>query len=126
MLIVGDHIAAVGMHLAAPSGVTVIDSRGMIVLPGFVDTHDHLWQSLIRGCATDADLTGWLSRCTFPLRTTPFSEADAYAGVRLSTTGLIETGVTTVVDWSAPFGPPFIRGNVRGLTDAQLRFALEA
>ena len=68
-------------------------------------------------------LTGGLSRCTFPLRTTPFSEADAYAGVRLSTTGLIETGVTTVVDWSAPFGPPFIRGNVRGLTDAQLRFA---
>ena len=123
VLIVGDHIAAVGMHLAAPSGVTVIDSRGMIVMPGFVDTHDHLWPSLIRGCATDEDLTGWLSRCTFPLRTTPFSEADAYAGVRLSTAGLIETGVTTVVDWSAPFGPPFIRGNVRGLTGAQLRFA---
>src|SRR5690349_5716370 len=53
VLIVGDHIAAVGVHLVAPSGVTVIDSRGMIVMPGFVDTHDHLWQSLIRGCATD-------------------------------------------------------------------------
>ena len=123
VLIVGNHIAAVGVHLAAPSGVTVIDSRGMIVMPGFVDTHDHLWQSLIRGCATDEDLTGWLSRCTFPLRTNPFSEADSYAGVRLSTAGLIDTGVTTVVDWSAPFGPPFIRGNVRGLTDAQMRFA---
>jgi len=31
--------------------------------------------------------------------------------------------VTTVVDWSAPFGTPFIRGNVRGLTDSKMRFA---
>src|SRR5438874_1883499 len=112
VLLVGDHIAAVGVHLSAPSGVHVIDGRGMIVMPGFVDTHDHLWQSLIRGCATDDDLNGWLSRCTSSLSTHPVSEADAYAGVRLSTAGLIETGVTTVVDWSAPFGTPFIRGNV--------------
>jgi 5-methylthioadenosine/S-adenosylhomocysteine deaminase len=123
VLIVGDHIAAVGVNLLAPSGGHVIDGHGMIVMPGFVDTHDHLWQSLIRGCATDDDLNGWLSRCTSSLRTNPFSEADAYAGVRLSTAGLIETGVTTVVDWSAPFGTPFIRGNVRALTDAKMRFA---
>jgi len=81
VLIVGDHIAAVGVNLAAPSGVNVIDGRGMIVMPGFVDTHDHLWQSLIRGCAADDDLNGWLSRCTFPLSTNPFSEADSYAAV---------------------------------------------
>src|SRR5262244_3859922 len=122
VLIVGDHIAAVGMHLAAPSGVTVIDSRGMIVMPGFVDTHDHLWQSLIRDCATDEDLTGWLSRCTFPLGTTPFSETDAYVGVRLSTTGLIDTGVTTAVDFSHAFNPGFVRGNLRALTDSKMRF----
>jgi 5-methylthioadenosine/S-adenosylhomocysteine deaminase len=101
VLIVGDRIAAVGANLAGPDGVRIIDGRGTIVMPGFVDTHDHLWQSLIRGCAA----------------------ADAYAGVRLSTAGLIETGVTTVVDWSAPFGTPFIRGNVRGLVDSKMRFA---
>jgi 5-methylthioadenosine/S-adenosylhomocysteine deaminase len=122
VLIVGERIAAVGVRLAAPSGVHVIDGRGMIVMPGFVDTHDHLWQSLIRGCAADDDLLGWLSRCTFPLSGN-ISEADTYAGVRLSAAGLIETGVTTVVDWSAPFGTPFIRGNVRGLIDAKMRFA---
>ena len=70
MLIEDDEIAAVGVNLSPPSGVTVIDGRGMIVMPGFVDTHDHLWQSLIRGCAADDDLNGWLSRCTFPLSTT--------------------------------------------------------
>ena len=91
-------------------------------MPGFVDTHDHLWQSLIRGCAADDDLNGWLNRCVFPLNTSPFSETDTYAGVRLSTTGLIDTGVTTVVDWSHAFNPGFVRGNLRALTDSKMRF----
>ena len=92
VLIVGDQIAAVRANLAAPpSGCTVIDGRGMIVMPGFVDTHDHLWQSLIRGCATDGDR----QRLVRPMRISAhaqyqFSESDAYAAVRLSTTGLIE------------------------------------
>jgi 5-methylthioadenosine/S-adenosylhomocysteine deaminase len=123
VLIEGDRIAAVGVNLSAPSGVSVIDSRGMIVMPGFVDTHDHLWQSLIRGCAADGDLLVWLRRCVFPLRENPISESDAYAAVRLSTTGLITTGVTTVVDWSHAFNPDFVRGNLRALNDSGLRYA---
>jgi 5-methylthioadenosine/S-adenosylhomocysteine deaminase len=123
VLIIGDHIAAV-RDLGRPlAGVRVIDGRGMIVMPGFVDTHDHLWQSIIRGCAADGDLLVWLGRCVFPLRTPLFSESDAYAAVRLSTTGLINTGVTTVVDWSHAFNPDFVRGNLRALNDSGLRYA---
>jgi 5-methylthioadenosine/S-adenosylhomocysteine deaminase len=103
VLIEGDRIAAVGVKLSAPSGVSVIDSRGMIVMPGFVDTHDLLWQSLIRGCAADGDLLVWLRRCVFPLRENPISESDAYAAVQHHS--LIITGVTTVVDWSHAFNP---------------------
>ena len=58
-----------------------------------------------------------------PHRTNPFSEADAYAAVRLSTAGLINTGVTTVVDWSHAFNPDFVRGNLRALNDSGLRYA---
>jgi 5-methylthioadenosine/S-adenosylhomocysteine deaminase len=124
VLIVGDHIAAVGDLGHHPfAGVRVIDGRGMIVMPGFVDTHDHLWQSIIRGCAADGDLLVWLGRCVRPLRTPLFSESDAYAAVRLSTTGLINTGVTTVVDWSHAFNPDFVRGNLRALNDSGLRYA---
>src|SRR5215831_8660204 len=123
VLIVGDQIAAVGVNLSAPSGVNVIDGRGMIVMPGFVDTHDHLWQCLIRGCATDASLFGWLGRCVFPLSTSPINEADGYAGTRLAATGLINTGVTTVVDWNHNFNFGFARGSLRALNDSHLRYA---
>src|SRR5262245_32859517 len=53
VLIRDDTIAAVGENLPQPSGTSVIDGRGMIVMPGFVDTHDHTLQSLIRGCGVD-------------------------------------------------------------------------
>jgi 5-methylthioadenosine/S-adenosylhomocysteine deaminase len=122
VLMVGDHIQAVGHNLSA-HGAKVIDGTGKIVMPGFVDTHDHLWQSLIRGCATDENVNGWLVRCVFPFNTAPFTEFDAYAGVRLSTTGLIDTGVTTVVDWSHSFNPGFVRGNLRALNDSGMRYA---
>src|SRR5262245_32720311 len=122
VLIVGDQIAAVGVNLATPPGVNVIDGRGMIVMPGFVETHDDMGTRLIQGCAADDDLNGWLNRCVFPLNTSPFSETDAYAGVHLSTTGLIDAGVTTAVDWSHAFNPGFVRGNLRALTDSKMRF----
>jgi 5-methylthioadenosine/S-adenosylhomocysteine deaminase len=117
----GDKIKEVGRNLNGV-GAQVVDATGKIVLPGFVDTHDHLWQSLIRGCATDEDLNGWLAACVFPLAGFNFSAADAYAGVRLSTLDLIRTGVTTTVDWSHAFTPGFVRGNIQALSDSGLRF----
>ena len=123
VLIVGNKIQAVGHGLSA-GNAQVIDGRGKIVMPGFIDTHDHLWQSLIRGCAADENVNGWLVRCVFPFNTSPFSEFDAYSGVRLSTSGLLNTGVTTVVDWSHNFNAGFMRGNLRALRDSGMRFAV--
>jgi 5-methylthioadenosine/S-adenosylhomocysteine deaminase len=121
VLIDGDHIEAVGTRLSA-AGAKVLDGRGKIVMPGFVDLHTHLWQSLIRGCATDKELNGWLGGCVLPLQGSPVSGADAYAGARLSTLDAISTGVTTVTDWSHAFNPDFARGNLKALTDSKQRF----
>lgn len=121
ILFEGDRIQAIGPNLHG-SGAQVVDASGKIVLPGFVDTHNHLWQSLIRGCATDGDLNSWLAVCVFPLFGFNFSDADAYAGVRLSTLDLISTGITTTVDWSHAFTPAFVRGNIQALSDSGLRF----
>jgi 5-methylthioadenosine/S-adenosylhomocysteine deaminase len=121
VLLSGETIAAIGTQLS-DGGADVIDATGKFVMPGFVDTHNHLWQSLIRGCGTAQDLNGWLAACVFPLFGFNFSEAEAYAGVRLSTLDLISTGVTTTVDFSHAFTPTFVRGNIRGLNDSGLRF----
>ncbi|GAB2847565.1 amidohydrolase family protein [Lentzea nigeriaca] len=121
VLIEGDHVASVGKGMSA-AGAKVIDGKGKIVMPGFVDLHTHLWQSLIRGCATDKELNGWLNGCVLPLRGSPVDGTDAYAGTRLSTLDSISTGVTTVTDWSHAFNPDFARGNLRALTDSKQRF----
>ena len=124
VLMVEDTIAAVGVNLPQPSGTAVIDGRGMIVMPGFVDTHDHTLQSLIRGCGVDDNVVGWLERCPGGIRRAAATESEIYAAVRLSTAGLIATGVTTVVDWPGRFDTPVVRGNVRALVDSQMRFAV--
>src|SRR5205807_2243945 len=59
VLIEDDRILAVGQRLPA-DGATVIDATDRIVLPGFVDTHRHLWQTALRGLAVDADLGRYL------------------------------------------------------------------
>jgi 5-methylthioadenosine/S-adenosylhomocysteine deaminase len=50
VLIDGDRIAAVGVGLPA-EGADVIDGENRIVLPGFADTHRHMWAAMLRGCA---------------------------------------------------------------------------
>ena len=83
VLIVDDEIAAVGVNLPKPSGTSVIDGRGMIVMPGFVDTHEHAMQSIIRGCAADDTVVGWLARCTSGIRAADPTESEMYAAARL-------------------------------------------
>src|SRR5262249_51151177 len=85
VLMVDDVIAAVGVNLPEPSGTAVLDGREMIVMPGFVDTHDHTLQSLIRGCAAEADVVDWLVRCPGGIRAAVPTEDEIYAAVRLST-----------------------------------------
>jgi 5-methylthioadenosine/S-adenosylhomocysteine deaminase len=122
ILLEGDRIARIGRGLNA-QGAQVVDATGRIVLPGFVDTHDHLHQSLIRGCGTDQDLNGWVKACIAPLSRFEWRPDDVYRGIRLSTLDLISTGVTTVVDWSHAVTRRFAEENVRALGDSGLRFA---
>jgi len=123
ILLDGDKIAEVGKNLQE-NDAYVVDAAGKIVMPGFIDVHNHLWQSLIRGCGTDKNLIGWLDTCVLPLFNPDIAitETEAYAGVRLSTLDLISTGVTTTVDWSHAFTSQFVRGNIRALSDSGLRF----
>ena len=55
VLIEGSKIAAVGPNLEA-NGADVIDASNMIVMPGFIDTHRHLWEGILRNIGTDIPL----------------------------------------------------------------------
>jgi cytosine/adenosine deaminase-related metal-dependent hydrolase len=90
-------IVAVGPALNAP-GAMAIDGANAVVLPGFVETHWHLWTTLLRGMIGHSSdqfyfpMSGALGR--------NFRPADVYQGVRLSTVEALYGGITTVTDWS--------------------------
>ena len=75
------------------SATTVIDARGCVVLPGFVQTHVHLCQTLFRGAADDLSLIDWLKKRVWPMEAahTPSSIA---AAARLGIAELIKGGTT--------------------------------
>jgi len=99
-----DRITHVGPALAAPpaperSDVEVIDGRGKVALPGFVNAHHHLFMSLLRGMSPNDRLPGWLSGCILPAGVHLRPE-DLYWSIRLSLAECIESGVTSTMDWS--------------------------
>jgi len=71
----------------------VIDGRGCALLPGFVQTHIHLCQTLFRGAADDLELIDWLKRCVWPMEAAHTPES-LYASARLGIAELIKGGTT--------------------------------
>ena len=88
-------IVAVGKNLKAP-GAQVLDGHRMIVLPGMVDTHWHMWTTYLRCMAGDKMEDGY-----FPV-TTVYGEAmkpeDMYHSTRLAAAEAIYSGTTTLND----------------------------
>jgi 5-methylthioadenosine/S-adenosylhomocysteine deaminase len=86
-------IVAVGKAIKAP-GAAVIDGRKMIVLPGMVETHWHMWNTLLRSFAGEKTDQGYFpTAATFGQVMTP---EDMYHGVRLATAEALDGGMTTV------------------------------
>ncbi len=72
---------------------TVIDARGCAVLPGFVQTHIHLCQTLFRGAADDLALIDWLKKRVWPLEAA-HTPATLRASARLGIAEMIRGGTT--------------------------------
>lgn len=112
-------IVAVGTDLNAP-GATVIDGQAMIVLPGFVDTHWHTWNSLLRSMPGDTPETGY-----FPTRTAlgkVYRSEDMYHGSRLAAAEAIYSGITSLHDWCHNVRDlDFADANIRALMETGIR-----
>jgi cytosine/adenosine deaminase-related metal-dependent hydrolase len=120
ILIDGAVIAAVAPSLAVEDAATIA-ADGMIALPGFVDSHRHTWQSLLRATAVDwtlaqyfAGIRGVMGRLYTP--------EDMYVANLLGALEALDAGITTLYDWSHNNNTPeHADGAVRGLRDAGIR-----
>jgi 5-methylthioadenosine/S-adenosylhomocysteine deaminase len=90
-------IVAVGPRLAAP-GAKVIDGKSMIALPGLIETHWHMWGTAARNTAGDEAKMGYFTFAK--VVGAIFKPEDNARGVRLALAEAINSGLTTVHNWS--------------------------
>lgn len=113
-------IVAIAQRIEAP-GAQIIDGAGMICMPGFVDTHFHLWNSLFRlYVRNDLPPLGY-----FPVtaRLGPLmSPEDNYRSVRLGTAEALAAGVTTLHNWAHNTrSPEHADAELSGMRDMGIR-----
>lgn len=98
--ITGNRIVAIGktpiLQAHYASEVT-LDAAGKLIIPGLIDTHVHLAQALIRGCADDMELIQWLCDRVWVLQGN-YTEDDGYASARLCIGEMLKSGTTTFLE----------------------------
>src|SRR5438067_7730249 len=120
VLVEDGKIAAVGRDLEA-GDAEVVDASGTIVIPGFVDTHRHTWQTPVRGvlacCTLDHYFAVMLGSVGGHYR-----PEDVYIGNLMGALEALNAGVTTLLDWSHISNTPDHSDEaIRGLQDSGIR-----
>jgi 5-methylthioadenosine/S-adenosylhomocysteine deaminase len=120
VLIEDGRIAAVGPDLSA-DGAKVIDATGDIVIPGFIDTHRHTWETSIRTCAPDYPLIAYFGNILDKFAP-HYRPDDVYAANLWGSLECLNAGITTLVDWSHIMNTPdHADAAIKGLQDAGIR-----
>src|SRR6267378_8360582 len=112
-------IVALGKDIKA-AGARVIDGDGMIVMPGLIETHWHMWNTLFRSFSGDEQAHGYFPTVArYGALMTP---DDMYQGARLSAAEAINSGMTTVHDWCHNIrSREYAERDIEALKDAGIR-----
>lgn len=100
-----------------PDTDALVDVPDLVALPGFVQTHVHLCQTLFRGLAEDVELLDWLRLRIFPLEAA-HSAASMSASARIGIAELIHGGTTTIMDMGSIHHEEEV---VRAITETGMR-----
>jgi 5-methylthioadenosine/S-adenosylhomocysteine deaminase len=76
----------------------LIDAKGKLVLPGFINGHTHVPMTLLRGLRDDVTLDEWLTKFIFPAEAKNVNEEFVRWGTRLAAAEQIRGGITTFAD----------------------------
>jgi cytosine/adenosine deaminase-related metal-dependent hydrolase len=80
-------------------GFEVVDASGYVVLPGFIDSHRHTWQTPIRHMGVDWDLSRMFVEL-FVKFGPNFRPEDVYAATLFGRLAALDAGITTLLDWA--------------------------
>ncbi|MFZ5354830.1 MAG: 5'-deoxyadenosine deaminase [Bacillota bacterium] len=97
VLIKDDRIEEISPDMGDVKADKIIDAAGMAVIPGLIQTHIHLTQSLLRGQADDLELLDWLKKRVWPLEGSHTAESNYYSA-KLGIAELLKGGTTALVD----------------------------
>jgi 5-methylthioadenosine/S-adenosylhomocysteine deaminase len=120
VLVEDGRIAAIEHDLSA-ADADVIDARGCLVLPGFVDTHRHMWETALRSSMPSCSLDEYLGTVIGAFGPA-YQPDDIYVGNRLGALEALNAGITTIVDWShCNNTPEHADEGIRALRDSGIR-----
>jgi cytosine/adenosine deaminase-related metal-dependent hydrolase len=124
VVVEGNRITAVGAGPAPDrAGHDVVDARGCLLTPGFVNTHNHLYQWVTRGLAVDATLFEWLTTL-YPVWA-GIDEHAVHVGASGALAQLARTGCTTSTDHHYVFpreGGDLLGAEITAAREVGLRF----
>ncbi len=120
VLVEGDKIAAIGRNLPA-DGARTIDATGDVVIPGFIDTHRHTWETSIRTCAPDYPLIAYFGNILDKFAP-HYRPEDVHAATLWGALEDINAGITGLVDWAHIINTPdHADAGIQGLQESGLR-----
>jgi 5-methylthioadenosine/S-adenosylhomocysteine deaminase len=120
ILIDGSKIAAISRSIPAEDA-EIVDAANQIAIPGFVDTHRHTWESLLRATGPDWSLAQYFTGVRVVMGGL-YTPEDNYVANLLGALDALDGGITTLYDWSHNNNSPeHSDASVQGLKDAGMR-----
>ena len=122
ILIEDGKIREIRPEIAASGDLAAVDGANRIVIPGFVDTHNHSYQGLMRSIMPNGVLEPDYNRDVQAKLSPAFAPAEVHAGVLMTALGMIDMGITTIVDLSQiSHTPEHSDACVRALQESGIR-----